>query len=145
MDFRIKHGFRRYKLLEKPLIVALTILTPQSLMVTAKKKSASALKDVRDNCVIATKTGSRTKKESLEDVKSSLRRLQTYRIDIIQLHGIDDEKTLSKAMGQHGSLQTCKQTRSRGLVDFIGITWHKPQVLLRAIETGEFDTSSCSA
>ncbi len=80
------------------------------------------------------------KRDSLEDVENSLRRLQTDRIDIIQLHGIDDEKTLSKAMGQDGSLQTCKQARSRGLVDFIGITGHRPRVLLRAIETGEFDT-----
>jgi len=106
----------------------------------SEEKIGLALKDVRDKCVIATKTGSRTKKESLEDVKSSLQRLKTDRIDLIQLHGIDDEKTLAKAMGQDGSLQTCKQARAKGLVDFIGITGHKPRVLLKAIKTGEFDT-----
>jgi uncharacterized protein len=106
----------------------------------SEEKIGVALQDVRDRCVIATKTGSRTKKESLEDVQCSLRRLRTDRIDLIQLHGIDDEKTLTKAMSTDGALQTCKQARAKGMVDFIGITGHKPRVLKKAIETGEFDT-----
>lgn len=106
----------------------------------SEEKIGIALKDVRDNCVIATKTGSRTKKESLEDFKSSLRRLKTGRLDIIQLHGIDDDKTLAKAMGSDGSLQTCKEARKQGLVNFIGITGHKPHVLTKAVKSGEFDT-----
>lgn len=106
----------------------------------SEEKIGTALQHVRDKCVIATKTGSRTKKESLEDFKCSLKRLKTDRLDIIQLHGIDDEKTLAKAMGSDGSLQTCKEARKQGLVDFIGITGHKPRVLVKAVETGEFDS-----
>ena len=106
----------------------------------SEEKIGIALQDVRDKCVIATKTGSRTKKESLEDFKCSLNRLKTDRLDIIQLHGIDDEKTLAKAMSWDGSLQTCKEARKEGLVDFIGITGHKPRVLVKAIESSEFDT-----
>ncbi len=106
----------------------------------SEEKMGAALKDVRDECVIATKTGSRTKRESLEDLKESLRRLQTNRLDLIQLHGIDDEATLAEATGENGVFQTCKQARREGLVDFIGITSHKPRVLIKAIETGEFDT-----
>ena len=106
----------------------------------SEEKLGAALKDVRDQCVIATKTGSRTKKESLEDFKSSLKLLQTDHVDIIQLHGIDDEKTLAKAMGPDGALQTCKEAQKEGLADFIGITGHKPRVLTKAIKTGEFDT-----
>ena len=99
----------------------------------SEEKIGSALQDVRDQCIIATKTGSRTKKESLEDFKSSLKRLKTDKLDIIQLHGIDDEKTLSKAMSPNGSLQTCKEARKEGIVDFIGITVHKPRVLVKAV------------
>jgi len=106
----------------------------------SEEKIGAALEDVRDECVLATKTGSRTKEESLADVESSLRRLRTDRLDLMQLHGIDDEKTLKKAIGMGGSLETCKKARSKGLVDFIGITSHKPRVLVKAIETGEFDT-----
>ncbi len=106
----------------------------------SEEKIGLALKDVRDKCILATKTASRTKKESLADFKSSLHRLKTDRLDLIQLHGIDDEKTLEKAMGPNGSLEMCKKARSEGLVDFIGITSHKPHVLIKAIETNEFDT-----
>lgn len=106
----------------------------------SEEKIGAALEDVRDQCVFATKTGSRTKKESLEDFQSSLKRLKTDHLDIIQLHGIDDEKTLSKAMGADGSLQTCKEARKQGIVDFVGITGHKPRILAKALESGEFDT-----
>ena len=106
----------------------------------SEEKIGLAIKDVRDECVLATKTASRTKSESLADFKSSLHRLKTDRLDLIQLHGIDDEKTLQKAIGSGGSLDMCKKARSEGLVDFIGITGHKPRVLIEAIKTNEFDT-----
>jgi predicted aldo/keto reductase-like oxidoreductase len=106
----------------------------------SEEKIGRALQGVRDQCVIATKTGSRTKEESIEDFKCSLKRLKTDKLDIIQLHGIDDEKTLSKAMSADGSLQTCKEARKQGFVDFIGITGHRPRVLVKAVESGEFDT-----
>jgi predicted aldo/keto reductase-like oxidoreductase len=106
----------------------------------SEEKIGAALEPVRDKAIIATKTGSRTKRESLKDFESSLRRLKTDKLDIIQLHGIDDEKTLTKATGSNGSLQTCKEARTKGLVDFIGITSHKPQILVKAIKTNEFDT-----
>ena len=106
----------------------------------SEEKIGKALKHVRDDCIIATKTASRTKSESLKDFKNSLRRLKTDRLDVIQLHGIDDEKTLNKAIGRNGSLEMCKRARSEGLVNYIGITSHKPRVLIKAIETNEFDT-----
>ncbi len=106
----------------------------------SEEKIGVALEDVRDKCVIATKTGSRTRKDVYSDIKCSLKRLRTDRLDIIQLHGIDDEKTLEKAINFGGALEACKRARSEGLVDFIGITGHKPHVLVKAIKTNEFDT-----
>jgi predicted aldo/keto reductase-like oxidoreductase len=105
----------------------------------SEEKIGKALKSVRDDCIIATKTASRTKGESLTDFKSSLSRLKTDRLDLIQLHGIDDEKSLNKALDSNGSLEMCKRARSEGLVDYIGITSHKPRVLIKAIKTNEFD------
>ncbi len=106
----------------------------------SEEKIGAALKDVRDECILATKTASRTRMESLADFKSSLRRMKTDRLDLMQLHGIDEERTLEKAMGPNGSLEMCKKARSEGLVDYIGITSHKPHVLIKAIKTNEFDT-----
>ncbi len=128
------------KVVKKAYELGINFFDTAKLDGDSEEKIGTALLDVRDKCIIATKTGSRTKKESLEDFKSSLKKLKTDRLDIIQLHGIDTDKTLTKAMGLDGSLQTCKEARKQGLVDFIGITGHKPKVLVRAVESGEFDT-----
>jgi len=106
----------------------------------SEEKIGNALQDVRSKCILATKTASRTKKESLTEVHNSLKRLRTDHLDIIQLHGIDSEETLAKAISADGSLQTCKEARREGLVDFVGITGHKPRVLAKAVKSGEFDT-----
>lgn len=106
----------------------------------SEEKIGEAIKDVKEECVIATKTGSRTRKEAYSDIKSSLQRLKIGRLDIIQLHGIDDYETLKKAISLGGSLEACKKARLEGLVDYIGITGHKPLVLAEAIKTNEFDT-----
>ncbi|HLN44832.1 MAG TPA: aldo/keto reductase [Candidatus Sulfotelmatobacter sp.] len=105
----------------------------------SEEKIGTALEGSRDKCIIATKTGSRTKRESLDDLKESMQKLRTNKLDIIQLHGIDDEKILDKAMSSDGSLQTCKEARQKGLVNFIGITGHKPRILTKAVKSGEFD------
>jgi predicted aldo/keto reductase-like oxidoreductase len=105
----------------------------------SEEKLGSALQEIRDKCVIASKTGSKTRKESLEEVKKSLKALKTDRIDILQLHGIDNSETLKKVMSVGGALETCKEARSKGLVDFIGISSHRPNVLAEAVKTGEFD------
>ena len=71
----------------------------------SEEKMGVALEDIRDECIIATKTGARTKHTSLEDLRGSLRKLRTDRMNIIHLQGIDDEKTLAKAIGVDGSLE----------------------------------------
>jgi len=107
----------------------------------SEEKIGIALNDVRDKCVIATKTHQRTREEAARiGVKQSLRNLRTDRIDLVQLHGIDDEKTLEKAVSHEGSLAALKEARSKGLINFIGISGHNPYILAKAIGTGEFDT-----
>lgn len=106
----------------------------------SEEKLGLALQDIRDDCIIATKTGNKTKKESSKDISKSLQKLRTDRIDALQLHGIDDEITLSKAVGKDGVLQTCKEARRKGQINFIGISSHRPNILVKAIKTGEFDT-----
>ena len=106
----------------------------------SEEKFGLALESVRDKCIIATKTHQRTKEEAARiGIKQSLRNLRTDRIDLVQLHGIDDEKTLEKALSREGSLAALKEARSQGKIDFIGISGHTPYVLAKAIRTGEFD------
>lgn len=99
-----------------------------------------ALKDVIDECIIATKTHQRTKLAAAKaGIEQSLRKLGTDKLDIVQLHGIDNDKRLEKALGPEGSLSALKEARSEGRIDFIGMSGHVPRILIKAIKTGEFD------
>jgi len=105
-----------------------------------EEKLGMALEDVRDKVVIATKTHQRTREDAARaGLKQSLRNLRTDRIDIVLLHGIDDEKTLEQAMGKEGSLAALKEARSERKIDFIGLSGHRPLILAKAMRTGEFD------
>jgi predicted aldo/keto reductase-like oxidoreductase len=107
----------------------------------SEEKIGQALKDVRDDVVLATKTHHRTKEDAARaGLKQSLRNLQTERIDLVQLHGIDSEDTLEKATGPEGSLKALEEARARGQIDFIGITGHNPYILAKALRTDKFDT-----
>lgn len=106
----------------------------------SEEKLGLALEDIRDEVIIATKTHQRTRLDAARaGLKQSLRNLRTDRIDIVLLHGIDDEKTLKQAMGNEGSLSALKKARSQGKLDFIGISGHRPFILTKAMRTGEFD------
>jgi len=105
-----------------------------------EEKLGMALEGVRDKVIMATKTHQRTREDAARTgLKQSLRNLRTDRIDIVLLHGIDDEKTLEQAMGKEGSLSALKEARSQGKLDFIGISGHRPLILAKAMRTGEFD------
>ena len=106
----------------------------------SEEKIGAALKGVRDQVVIATKTHQRTKEEAARaGLKQSLRNLQTDRIDLVQLHGIDREEVLEKAMSAEGALGALEEAKADGKIDYIGISGHNPYVLGNAIETGKFD------
>ncbi len=107
----------------------------------SEEKIGTALKEVRDEVIIATKTHQRTKEEAATaGLKHSLRNLQTDRIDLVQVHGIDKEELLEKTLSPEGSLSALKEARAEGKIDYIGISGHNPYVLAKAIKTGEFDT-----
>jgi hypothetical protein len=105
-----------------------------------EEKLGMALEDLRDKVIIATKTHQRTREDAARaGLKQSLRKLKTDRIDIVFLHGIDNEKILKQTMKAEGSLTALKEARTQGKIDFIGISGHRPYILAKAIKTNKFD------
>ncbi|RLE53855.1 MAG: aldo/keto reductase [Candidatus Methanomethylicota archaeon] len=108
--------------------------------VDSERKIGAALKDVRSEVYIATKTASRSYEDAMKDLEVSLAELGTSYIDVWQLHGVNNFETLERVLASDGALAALKDAKQDGRVRFIGITGHRPDVLVRAIETGEFDT-----
>ncbi len=86
---------------------------------------ARALKGMRDKVYVATKTlpTSRTKGDIVRDVETSLKSLQTDRVDVIQLHNLTDRE---RAFFPE-TREALVALRNQGKVRFFGVTTHKNQ------------------
>ncbi len=104
-----------------------------------------ALRDVRDQVFIATKVGANFYNPDLRldftpgylkfAVEHSLERLQTDRIDLLQLH--NPPIGLISAMGTYESLEELKRD---GLIRFYGVSVHPPEEGVAAVQATKPDT-----
>jgi aryl-alcohol dehydrogenase-like predicted oxidoreductase len=97
----------------------------------------------RDEFFLATKTGERTRAEAYAEIRRSLERLRTDRLDLIQLHNLVDEDEWKTAFSSGGVLEAVVQAKEEGLVRFIGVTGHGVSVAaqhLRSLEVYPFDS-----
>ena len=95
----------------------------------------------RDEVFLATKINRRSREGVLDELKESLRKLQTDHVDLIQVHAINAWADLEQALAPDGALTALEQARDEGLVRFIGITGHaRPELLSHALDQYPFDT-----
>jgi uncharacterized protein len=95
----------------------------------------------RKEVFLATKTGDRTHDGTLRSIEASLKRLQTDRVDLIQIHGISPTEDLDAWDKPAGVLTALRKLRDQKVTRFIGLTGHDIASKLReAIERFEFDT-----
>lgn len=92
------------------------------------------------DCYVATKTFSRTRDGSQYDVDRSLKILGINKVDLYQLHDVSSLKVWEQVVAEGGALEGLKIARYRGLIDYIGISSHSLEVLVKAIRCREFDT-----
>lgn len=98
---------------------------------------------VRDRIFLATKTGCRDRESAWQQIHSSLHRLQTNRVDLLQLHAIGDLGELDRATGPDGALEAAIRAQEEGLVGAVGITGHghdAPATHLEALRRYPFAT-----
>src|SRR3954469_21015995 len=60
---------------------------------------------IRDRIFLATKTGLRDRESAWRQINESLERLQTDRVDLLQLHSVGDLGELHLATGKDGALE----------------------------------------
>ena len=92
---------------------------------------------------IATKTGDRDAEGAWRSINTSLERLQTDHVDLLQLHAIGDLAELDLVTGQGGALESALRAQDEGLVGAVGITGHgegAPTTHLEALRRHPFAT-----
>ena len=107
----------------------------------SEEKIGLVLKDRRSDCFIASKTTARDAEGLMKDLETSLRNLQTDKIDVYQLHTVSDGDTYKQVMAPGGALDGAKRAKAQGKIGHIGITIHRDLDTMRAaIQSDEFET-----
>jgi len=112
----------------------------------AELRLGPLMSHIRASCpdlFLATKTGDRDAEEAWASINRSLERLQTDRVDLLQLHAIGDLDELDKVTGKGGALESALRAQDEGLVGAVGITGHgdgAPATHLEALRRHPFAT-----
>ncbi len=98
---------------------------------------------VRDRIFLASKTGDRGAVAARASIETSLTRLQTGSLDLLQLHAVGSLDELDLVTGKGGALEAALQAQQEGLVRAVGITGHghqAPATHLEALRRFPFAT-----
>jgi predicted aldo/keto reductase-like oxidoreductase len=106
----------------------------------SEEKIGRAIAGVRDEIFLSTKALSRTAPKFAAEIETSLRNLRTDRIDLYQIHSVGSLAELDGVLAPGGAYDALAETRAAGKIRWLGITSHRQDVMLKAIETGRFDT-----
>jgi predicted aldo/keto reductase-like oxidoreductase len=107
---------------------------------TSEERIGKALRDVRDDLFIATKSVHRDKEGLLKDLETSLDKLQTGWIDLYQLHMISKENEWEKVKGPSGALEGLIEAKDAGKINHLGVTSHNPELMMDVLREGFFET-----
>lgn len=110
----------------------------------AEEKVGMVMKRRRGEVVLATKCLERSKEDAWREINRSLERLQTDRLDLLQVHSINSMADLDRVTASDGALQSAIRAKEEGLCQFVGITGHtRPEVIAAALERYPFATILC--
>lgn len=103
----------------------------------SEEKLGEALKGIREQIVLATKTTARNAQDFWKDLQTSLETLQTDYIDIYQIH---NPSFCPKPGDGTGLYEAMLEAKAQGKIRHIGITGHRWTVAMEAIESGLYET-----
>ncbi len=95
----------------------------------------------REKLIVQTKVSPKDDaREFRQQFDKSLRYLKLDYVDLLGIHGINNEETFQQSLRPGGCLSEAKKLQAQGKVRFIGFSTHgSTEIIVRAIETGEFD------
>ena len=95
----------------------------------------------REQLIVQTKVApTEDPTQFLRDFDDSMGRLGLDHVDLLGLHGVNNETVLKRSIRPGGCLEQALKLREQGRVRFIGFSTHAPtDVILGGIEDGRFD------
>ncbi len=84
--------------------------------------------------ILASKAPAEDAAGMYQAICTSLTMLQRDVIDLYQLHGVSDDETLARRTAPGGALDGMRRAQQEGKIKHLGITGHRPETLLHAVE-----------
>lgn len=96
----------------------------------------------RKNIFLASKTDARDRDGAWRELERSLKRLNTDRLDLWQMHHVSFTEDLETIFGKNGAIQAVEEAKVQKLIRFAGITGHHdPNVIAEGLRRYSFDTT----
>ncbi len=128
------------RLLERAVEMGINFFDSARVYTDSELKLGRVLSRHRGQVVIASKTLSRDAGQVERDIETSLRQLQTDCIDIYQCHNVASEAELDRVLAPGGALSAMVKAQERGKIRHIGLSGHKPWIVLKALQAFAFAT-----
>lgn len=109
---------------------------------TSELQIGRALRNLpRRKIILQTKLPPTETGEEYEQIfEESLQRLGVEKVELLSVHGINDDACLCRTLRPGGPIDVLEKLRRQGRIDHIGFSTHGPtRVILDAIRTGRFD------
>ena len=103
----------------------------------SEEKIGLALRDVRDDIVLSTKSADRTKEGVIKHIELSLQRMKTDYIDLFQFHNVPE---MPDPNDPNGAYAGAMEAKHRGWIRHIGFSSHRVNVAEECIASGYFET-----
>ena len=106
----------------------------------SEERIGKALEDVRDEVILATKSGKRTAEELEKELETSLKNLRTDYIDVYQLHNITYQEQWDQVRAPGGAMEAMNKAKEEGKIKHISVTSHNPDLSIDLVKSGLFET-----
>jgi len=106
----------------------------------SEERIGKALEDVRQEVIIATKSGRRTAEEVEKELETSLKNLRTDYIDVYQLHNVTYQEQWDQVRAPGGAMEAMNKAKEEGKIRHISVTSHNPDLSLDLVRSGLFET-----
>lgn len=129
---------RAVKLVSRSIDMGINFIDTARNYTDSEEKIGKAIRNRRDEVYICTKSHARDPEGLKSDLETSISNLGVSTIDLYYFHGVNTFDDLERATSVK-NLDFLKDMRDEGIIGFLGVSGHREEVMLKAVETGIFD------
>lgn len=103
------------------------------------------LPSYRSQIFLASKTAGRNRDDAWRDLEQSLKRLNTDRLELWQLHHVSFDEQIEQIFAKNGAIKAIEEAKAQKIIKYTGITGHhEPDIIAKGLQRYPFDTTLIS-